>query len=166
MYVLKHLRGNAILEASHNNDTYDHEDLARALISRKVSLTGSFLRADRYPLGPAPLLIAVLVLSPWISTPVTAGDGDADDAYRAALRQEATGDTVAARLAYEQVLTIDPEHRAARRALGFEAVDGYWLRGDELQRAKGRVTGSLFMARKGRLWSVAIRQRLCNTVCW
>jgi hypothetical protein len=43
MYVLKHLRGNAILEADHENDTYDLEDLALALVNGRTSLTGAFL---------------------------------------------------------------------------------------------------------------------------
>lgn len=43
MYVMKHLRGNVILEASHENDTYDAFSLARALVNRQVSLTGVFL---------------------------------------------------------------------------------------------------------------------------
>lgn len=43
MYIIKHLRGNAILEASHNNDTFDLLSLARSLIKREISLTGVFL---------------------------------------------------------------------------------------------------------------------------
>jgi len=46
MYVLRHLRGNTILEATHENDTYDIPSLARALIKREVSLTGIFLRVE------------------------------------------------------------------------------------------------------------------------
>ena len=44
MYAIKHLRGNAILEASHQNDTYTDEELALALITGKVGLQGAFLR--------------------------------------------------------------------------------------------------------------------------
>jgi len=44
MYIIKHLRGNTILEARHNNDTFDLLSLARALIRRDVALTGVFLR--------------------------------------------------------------------------------------------------------------------------
>lgn len=43
MYVLKHLRGNAVLEGNHENDTYDLEDLALALVTGKTGLTGAFL---------------------------------------------------------------------------------------------------------------------------
>jgi len=44
MYAVKHLRGDAILEVSHQNDTYTEEELALALITGKVELTGAFLR--------------------------------------------------------------------------------------------------------------------------
>jgi len=46
MYITKHLRGNSILEASHNNDTFDLLALAQALIKREVSVTGVFLRLN------------------------------------------------------------------------------------------------------------------------
>jgi hypothetical protein len=44
MYAVKHLRGDAILEASHRNNTYTEEELALALVTGKVSLQGAFLR--------------------------------------------------------------------------------------------------------------------------
>ena len=44
MYAVKHLRGDAILEATHRNDTYTEDELAHALLTGKVSLTGAFLR--------------------------------------------------------------------------------------------------------------------------
>ena len=44
MYAVKHLRGDAILEASHENNTYNEDELALALLTGKVSLTGAFLR--------------------------------------------------------------------------------------------------------------------------
>ena len=44
MYAVKHMRGDAILEAAHRNNTYTEEELAHALLSGKVSLTGAFLR--------------------------------------------------------------------------------------------------------------------------
>ena len=46
MYIIKHLRANAILEASHNNDTFDLAALARALIRKEVSHNGSFLMVE------------------------------------------------------------------------------------------------------------------------
>ena len=44
MYALRHLRGNAILEASHENNTYTPEQLALALVTGKVGLKGALLR--------------------------------------------------------------------------------------------------------------------------
>ena len=44
MYAVKHLRGDAILEATHRNNTYTEDELAHALLTGKVSLTGAFLR--------------------------------------------------------------------------------------------------------------------------
>jgi hypothetical protein len=46
MYILKHLRGNTILEASHENDTYELEDLARALLRGEVKLSGNFVAVE------------------------------------------------------------------------------------------------------------------------
>jgi len=43
MYAVKHLRGDAILEVFHQNDTYTEEELAFALITGKVELNGAFL---------------------------------------------------------------------------------------------------------------------------
>jgi hypothetical protein len=44
MYVVKHMRGDAILEATHQNNAYTEEELAHALLTGKVSLQGAFLR--------------------------------------------------------------------------------------------------------------------------
>ena len=44
MYAIKHLRGDAILEATHHNNTYTEDELAFALITGKVGLQGAFLR--------------------------------------------------------------------------------------------------------------------------
>ncbi len=43
MYIIKHLRGNVILEARHNNDTFDLLSLARALVKKEVSPDGFFM---------------------------------------------------------------------------------------------------------------------------
>jgi hypothetical protein len=43
MYAVKHLRGDAILEATHRNNTYTEEELAHALVTGKVGLQGAFL---------------------------------------------------------------------------------------------------------------------------
>lgn len=46
MYILKHLRGDVLLEVSHQNDTYSVEELAAALVTGKLTLTGAFLRVE------------------------------------------------------------------------------------------------------------------------
>ncbi|NUM53466.1 MAG: hypothetical protein HUU46_07470 [Candidatus Hydrogenedentes bacterium] len=43
-YVIRHLRGNAILEPSHENATYTVEELALALLEGKLAFTGALLR--------------------------------------------------------------------------------------------------------------------------
>jgi hypothetical protein len=64
---------------------------------------------------------------------------DAAAAYRLALQLEAAGAPDLARKAYEIVIGIEPDHRAARRALGYERIGGRWYAGDDLKRAKGFV---------------------------
>jgi hypothetical protein len=44
-----------------------------------------------------------------------------------------------ARRAYEEVLEQDPDHRGARRALGYKLYEGEWVSPDELNRRKGLV---------------------------
>jgi hypothetical protein len=44
MYAIEHLSRNAILEPTHENKTYTEEELARALLRKDVTLTGTFLR--------------------------------------------------------------------------------------------------------------------------
>lgn len=46
MYAIKHLRGNTILEASHNNNTFDLVSLAKSLITGEVSVSGSFVSVN------------------------------------------------------------------------------------------------------------------------
>ena len=46
MYTTKHLRGNTVLEASHNNDTYDLISLAQALIKGEITQTGAYLKVE------------------------------------------------------------------------------------------------------------------------
>jgi hypothetical protein len=43
MFALRHLRGNAVLDVSHENATYTVEELATALLTGRVALTGAFL---------------------------------------------------------------------------------------------------------------------------
>lgn len=42
-YILRHLRGNAILDPGHENTTYSVQDLMLALLDGRVTLTGAFL---------------------------------------------------------------------------------------------------------------------------
>jgi hypothetical protein len=44
-----------------------------------------------------------------------------------------------ARSSYEEVLEHDPDHRGARRALGYQLYEGEWVGPDELKRRKGLV---------------------------
>ena len=44
MYAMKHLRGSAILDVAHENNTYTAEQLALALVNGKVGFSGAFLR--------------------------------------------------------------------------------------------------------------------------
>lgn len=46
MYVLKHLRGNTILEASHENNTFELRDLAKSLLNNEVTVNGHFLKVE------------------------------------------------------------------------------------------------------------------------
>lgn len=49
MYLLRHLRGDAIVEASYVDDSYDLNSLAMALLKERVSLQGAFLRVELAP---------------------------------------------------------------------------------------------------------------------
>jgi hypothetical protein len=44
-----------------------------------------------------------------------------------------------AKRAYEVVLELDPDHRGARRALGYKLYEGEWVSPEELNRRKGLV---------------------------
>lgn len=45
VYMLKHLRGNAIVEPDYHNDAYSDEAAADALITRRVRVNGAFVQA-------------------------------------------------------------------------------------------------------------------------
>jgi hypothetical protein len=62
---------------------------------------------------------------------------DAEAHYRLALWCAESGLDAEARHHYRAVLTLEPDHRAARRALGYEQVCGRWVSGKEAMRAKG-----------------------------
>jgi hypothetical protein len=85
---------------------------------------------------------------------VTAGQGprerartelsaaDADDPvanYRLAVSFQAEGLPDLAHRAYERVLDADPDHAAARRAMGYEKVDGRWVEIAVARRKSGLV---------------------------
>jgi hypothetical protein len=60
--------------------------------------------------------------------------------YRLALRLEGEGAADLARLEYEAIVRADPDHLAARRALGHERVsDGEWGTREEAMRRRGLV---------------------------
>jgi len=65
-------------------------------------------------------------------------DDDAQGWYRLALWAREKNLAQAGQ-ALEKVLSIEPDHRAARRELGYERVGGEWLTGAEAKRAKGFV---------------------------
>ncbi|MHC4971459.1 MAG: HEAT repeat domain-containing protein [Planctomycetota bacterium] len=67
----------------------------------------------------------------------TAAKQDADAHYRLALWCQEHGLAAYALRHQRAVVTLRPDHRAARRALGYEHVRGRWVRGKEAKRAKG-----------------------------
>ena len=64
---------------------------------------------------------------------------DADGHYRLALWCEGNGLKAYALREHRIVVTVEPDHRAARRALGYEHIRGRWVKGEEAMRAKGFV---------------------------
>jgi len=71
---------------------------------------------------------------------------DAPAQYRLALWCQDRGLKAYALRHYRAVVTLDPDHRAARRALGFEKLHGRWVRGKERMRAKGfRELGGIWV---------------------
>jgi hypothetical protein len=59
--------------------------------------------------------------------------------YRLALRAEEQGLVDLARAAYRRVLELDADHPAARRALGYERLEGEWVEAATARRRKGLV---------------------------
>ena len=100
--------------------------LALAAVLAATSLPGSLARAGESPSR-----------STWETRLKQLDQADAKAAYRLALELEAAGAKDLAAKAHEIVLGIAPDHRASRRALGYERVHEAWLRGDALKRAKG-----------------------------
>lgn len=56
-----------------------------------------------------------------------------------ALWCEQAGLPRSARVELEAVISLEPDHAEARRKLGYEKIDGSWLRGEALLTAKGMV---------------------------
>src|SRR5262245_7375366 len=67
------------------------------------------------------------------------GRTDVDGRFRLALALEAKGLVDLAKDEYRAVIAVDPEHAAARRALGYEKVGGEWLTTDDARRRRGLV---------------------------
>jgi len=67
----------------------------------------------------------------------SAAAADADAHYRLALWCKENGLAAEALRHQRAVVTLDPDHRAARRALGYEQVHGRWVKGQEAMVAKG-----------------------------
>jgi hypothetical protein len=65
--------------------------------------------------------------------------GDAEAHYRQALACQAAGLADLAERELRAVIVAEPGHPAARRALGYEQVDGAWLTVAEARRARGLV---------------------------
>lgn len=64
---------------------------------------------------------------------------DARAQYRLALKAEEAGLADLAAEAYRRVLAIEPDHLAARRALGHERLEGEWVTAATARRRKGLV---------------------------
>jgi len=64
---------------------------------------------------------------------------DAGAHYKMALWCAENGLKVEARKHHRMVVTLSSDHRASRRALGFEKIGGRWVSGKEKMRAKGFV---------------------------
>ncbi|MEE8106769.1 MAG: hypothetical protein V3T86_14650 [Planctomycetota bacterium] len=66
-------------------------------------------------------------------------DDDADAIFEFGKWLEENEWSTRAHRAYEEVLELDTDHRAARRALGYRLYEGEWVSPDELNRQKGLV---------------------------
>ena len=48
MYVVRHLRGNVVLDKAHENTTVKIADIARALINKKIELDCNFIAVEHH----------------------------------------------------------------------------------------------------------------------
>lgn len=104
------------------------------LVIRLESGTVKIPRADVLRIVPAPLQADEYAKR----TSALAGS-DAKGHWELALWCANEGLSRSARVELETVIAIDPDHAAAREKLGYEKVEGRWLRGTELLEAKGMV---------------------------
>ena len=93
-------------------------------------------------LGPDAVASVKRGVSPRATLVAEAEALDAKDAvawYRHALRAEQAGLEDLRRSYLEKVLTIESDHPAARRALGYERHEGAWVRAEAARRKQGLV---------------------------
>jgi hypothetical protein len=62
---------------------------------------------------------------------------DAKGYYEVALWAREKGLDPRANELFRKVISLDPDHEGARKALGFQKIEGRWLEGDELMMARG-----------------------------
>lgn len=75
----------------------------------------------------------------FLATAAGVDEKDVTQQYRLALGAEEAGLRDLAQAYLKRVIALKPDHRAARRALGYERLDGQWVRSDEAHRRKGLV---------------------------
>jgi hypothetical protein len=94
---------------------------------------------------PGMLLLAVAALGgddasqEYARKSAAIAEGDAAAHYKLALWCQEKGLRMESIREMRVVVTLDPDHRAARRALGFEEIAGRWVSGKDAMRAKGFV---------------------------
>jgi hypothetical protein len=79
------------------------------------------------------------LLGEYASKAASVGKADAAGHYKLALWCKDSGLAVESKRELRVVVTLNPDHRAARRALGFEKIGGRWVAGKDKMRAKGFV---------------------------
>jgi hypothetical protein len=93
-------------------------------------------------LAPDAVASARIGVSPRADFLKAHADVDAKDVraqYRMALEASELGLPELARAAYVRVIALDPDHRAARRALGYERHADEWVTAEDARRKKGLV---------------------------
>jgi len=101
-----------------------------------------FTKAGPIDLAPSAVARVVKGSSPRAAFLAEAAHVEARDAagqYRLALRAEEAGLEDLVPIYMRRVIVLEPDHPAARRALGYERLDGQWTRVEEANRRKGLV---------------------------